>query len=442
MNLDRIGIKSLPILFFLYGISMLVSMAGMEILSTAIALFVFLIAIEQTIRHQQSFQDILLFSDYVLSLLLIIVILGAFFTAPPPPTGQATIDVIGAARWIPLFFLIRLGLYWSFHENAQYALNTLLVMAGIVAAYAIIQHFTGVDLVRHTHQAVQEMGVRDNGTPIYRSAGFFSSPIRYGLSFGMILFFPLAGLLVKEHKSKLFTYLMCFSFVMVSISLVTTLTRGVWLACIAGLMAMGLLLGKRVALMITIGLSLLVGGVIQFVPAVQTRVLAMIQNFSMDDSRVQIWRANWLMFKEHPWLGVGLNQNEYIIEDYFQKLQIIDGQQGHAHNIYLQFLSGTGIFGFACYMLFVLYFFWISIYLWRNIPKQNEWDRVLVLASICAQVFMQVSGLTEPSFKHAEVKHLYLFILSVVSVLYLKYRNEKSLLIRRPSNEGPGYQGV
>jgi hypothetical protein len=84
----------------------------------------------------------------------------------------------------------------------------------------------------------------------------------------------------------------------------------------------------------------------------------------------------------------------------------------------------------------------ISHRLLRMIPERFEWHRALVLGAIGAQVFLHVGGLTEPSFKHAEVKHMFLFILALVATIYCKYRNEHTLLIRRPANEGPGYHGV
>ena len=442
MNLEAQGLKALPILFFLYAISLLVSMAGMEIFSWTIATLVLVIATYQIIKHRQSVGEIFLTVDYALIGLWTVIILGAVLVDRTVPPGNTAIVIFGTGRWVLLFYLLRLGLHWSFHDNAQYAFNIMFTLAGLVGIYAVIQHFTGIDLMRSTHDAVQFMGNRDDGTPIYRSAGFFSSPMRYGNSYGLLLFFPIAALVVIKHKSKLFTGLMIFSASLLALSLVTTLVRGVWLGVIVGIIFMSLFSGRKKAVVVlglffafllAIGLS---------VPTVRGRLMSAAVNFSYDDARVKIWRANIEMFKEHPLIGVGQNQNEVVIDEYFKKMGIENGQIGHAHNTYLQFLSGTGALGFICYMFFILYFLMISIRLLKMIPERFEWHRALVLGAIGAQVFLHIGGLTEPSFKHAEVKHMFLFILAIVATLYCKYQNEHTLLIRRPANEGPGKHGI
>lgn len=442
MNLETQGKKALPALFFLYALSLLVSMAGMEIFSWTIATLVTLIAIYQLVQHRQTAGEVFLNVDYILIAFLIVVILGAFFTAPPSPPGNTPFVIIGTARWVLLFYLLRLGLHWSFNDNAQYAFNFMLTAAGVVGIYAIYQHFTGVDFMRTTHDAVQFMGTRSDGSGIYRSAGFFSSPMRYGNSYGLLIFFPIAALITIKHKSKLFTNLMIFSTTLLALSLVTTLVRGVWLGVIVGLIFMSFFSGRKKAIFLMSGMLIFLGAIGFGVPSIRDRVLAAADNFSYDDARVKIWRANIAMFKDHPLIGVGQNQNEVIIGDYYKKLGIENGQIGHAHDTYLQFLSGTGALGFLCYMLFIIYFLWISIRLLQMIPERFEWHRSLVLGSIGAQMFLHIGGLTEPSFKHAEVKHMFLFILAIVATLYCKYKNEHTLLIRRRASEGPGDHGI
>ncbi len=221
----------------------------------------------------------------------------------------------------------------------------------------------------------------------------------------------------------------------------TTLVRGVWLGVVVGIIFMSFFFGRRKAMYVLSALSVLIG-ISAAVPILRGRLMAAADNFSYDDSRVKIWRANFAMFEEHPFIGVGQNQNEVIIGDYYKKLGIENGQIGHAHDTYIQFLSGTGGLGLLCYLSFILYFLAISVRLLWLIPERFEWHRALILGAIGAQVFLHVGGLTEPSFKHAEVKHMFLFILAIVATLYCRYRGEHSLLIRRPPNERPGTHGI
>lgn len=419
----------LPVTLFLYAIALLTSMAGMEIFSWTSAAIVIALFVRD-LRRGKAWSGTGLPVDWVLLGLLWVIMIGAVFAAPPEPLGWGTTKIIGSGRFILLFFFLRLALHWTWTDDrVRKTMNVLIAIGFVVAIYAIVQHFTGIDLLRDSDRAVNKWGQRADGSWYYRAAGMFSSPLRYSYDAGMYLFFPLSICLLGATKTRWARYVMgLIAFVMV-LSVIATLTRGAWIAVAAAVLVVGWLAGKRAFMAVLVGGAVMAGTAVLATPQLVERAESSVDvKVRSNSNRLDVWRANVEMFREHPLLGVGYGQNEPLITEYYEKLGITNDFGGHAHNNYLQFLSGTGVPGFLLYMFFVGYFFWLSSRLWRKIPIDRTWDRAFVLGAIGSQVVMHVGGLTECNFKHAEVNHLFMFMLAGLCVLAWRYREAGKLL--------------
>ena len=119
------------------------------------------------------------------------------------------------------------------------------------------------------------------------------------------------------------------------------------------------------------------------------------------------------MFKDHPWLGVGLFQNQVKIQNYHYKVQDRQGMVGHAHNNYIQVLVGVGVFGFLFYMWFCIKSY-IDVFKGYIISKQRGAYSGYLLGGIGALTSFYISGLTESNFFDGEVTHMYVFVLAVL----------------------------
>lgn len=74
----------------------------------------------------------------------------------------------------------------------------------------------------------------------------------------------------------------------------------------------------------------------------------------MSDHRlIDVWPIAWGVFKEYPILGTGLNTFDQAYKMLGFQPQVMKSALGHPHNIYLQFLSETGLVGFAILILFL-----------------------------------------------------------------------------------------
>ncbi len=62
--------------------------------------------------------------------------------------------------------------------------------------------------------------------------------------------------------------------------------------------------------------------------------------------RLQLWRGAWNMIRDHPWLGVGLDnflyayRTRYVLPAGWQELNL-----SHPHNILLDFWTRLGVLG-------------------------------------------------------------------------------------------------
>ena len=152
-------------------------------------------------------------------------------------------------------------------------------------------------------------------------------------------------------------------------------SRGGWLGLAAGLLAVIGLRSRRTAAVVVVGSILLALTValagtdwLQGPIGARLRDLgsnligpnpAQVEitdaNFSVLE-RLAHWEAGQRMFRDHPWLGVGIGNfgtayATYAMPHWYESL-------GHAHNIFVNFLAETGVIGFAAFAVLWLAVGW------------------------------------------------------------------------------------
>lgn len=406
-------VGALPWVFFLYAISLLISMAGMEIFSSLAALICLIVMAIDGFPTSPSKLRVV---NWSLGFLLAVIIIGCFVNTPRP---FHPVEIIGSARWILLFYLMSYGMAVCWSRSFEKSYPFFLTLTAIIGIYAVFQHYTGIDFVRHNHDAVQPFDQLADGTWLYRACGFIGGPMRYGHATAITICFPVASILLgmaKNWRAKLF-YI--FVITCLAFGLWSTNTRGAWLGAFCGLFTVAFFMGRKTVLQLALILAVSLGIGMSVNPKLGERMRSIYNlNSESNLSRVTIWRGNWAMFKDYPLLGIGYNENERMIPEYYKKLGITDGQTGHAHNNYFQYLSGTGLLGFLSYIIFLGAFYLLNLELWREVPQERVWERSLVLGGLGAQVANAVGGLTECNFKDAEVRHLFLFFMVTIAAIY------------------------
>jgi hypothetical protein len=402
----------LATLLSLYTIALMTSMAGMEILSWSIfaaSLFCYSRFGEiKKNRHHFIFPVSLLVWS----------ICTAIYQGLPFETIRWG---VGDYRWIILMLAFSFSIVLLFEQERfwlafkKWLTPTLLVVLGIVSLYAITQHFTGYDLVRGAKKVmVPAVGSGDSVTR-WRSAGFFSMPLTYGYSMGMMLCFLIPLVLVIERVWL--RWLAVFVGVLSFVSVLTTFTRGAWIALAGTFLVMLLsLLNWRRALALGLG-GLILGLSFYFLsPSFKVRMDSITDLSNRSNSeRVVIWKSFLLMARDYPITGVGYNVDGHKLDTYLAELNETVEFPGHAHNNFLQFLGVTGLVGLVLYLAMCIWFLRYSWHLiqWGGDSRYSVLS-LLGVSLLSAQLFFHIGGLTECNFFDAEVRHVLMFTWSLV----------------------------
>ena len=318
-----------------------------------------------------------------------------------------TWQAFAEARWVLSLIGLALAFHVTFEQKS--ALKWLWVLVGVgtlIAAYSVAQYWTGQDWLRGARSPlllIEES--RHTGEWRYRPYGLFKMTLTYACSFAMFGLLPMCVAFYERGFNRL---LLLGASTLIFLSVFMTFSRGVWISLACALMIVLWQLSRK-ALLAT-GVALAMAGALAFSasPLLRERVFSVadmkhVSNFD----RMNLWRANWLMFTSHPFVGVGYELNgPPNVTAYYERLRITSEFKSHAHNNYLNFLSGTGAPGFLFFLMFAGGALLIS---WRNVRRIKTGPvHYLALASLGAQVVLHVGGLTEYNFGDAEVQYQYL----------------------------------
>lgn len=347
--------------------------------------------------------------------------------------GNAETDatyVIGNFRWIVLLYGYSLA-WKSLLANTtdSQKLNALFILflqvltpvLLIVSLYGIVQSLTGIDLIRPGREvhSLQLAGIQ-----IFRASGFFNNPMTYAHLFVMWFCVVLGLIFVADLPRQQKNWLKLVA-VVVGLGLFLSLIRGVWISGTVSVFIMLWLWRRRAFYRGALVVAIVLGLSLVFVPPVRARVASIFGTQNLENrDRVTLWAANWEIFKDYPVLGIGYTENERRIGEYYEKMGITDGFNGHAHNVYLQFLAGTGLLGLCCYLFFIGYFILLALRLWRKLPLDQSWARALALGALGAQISLHVGGLTQNNFSDGEVTHNFVFVLAILVALRQRYKKE------------------
>ncbi len=279
--------------------------------------------------------------------------------------------------------------------------SLMVIVAVVVAAYGIVQHFTGSDLTR------QLRGKESSLTPFwfgqeegFRVKGLLPSGITYAHSLAFPLTFLTARLFAPDLRWRERLVLLGGWGLMV-FALLFSLTRGVWLAYLVVLGALGAIKGGRAVLAVgacgvLLGLSLLGAG-----SGVRERV-TQIFDLKTNIGRSQIWQANLDMIKDRPWFGWGYGNYRKFRDPYYQRYPEAD-TTAHAHNNFLQMWVDSGLVGLGAF----LFLFWVILrtgwQAYHLFPAEAEPLRSLALGGTLGVLGFLLGGLTQYNFGDGEV---------------------------------------
>lgn len=311
------------------------------------------------------------------------------------PLEKPFLMQFGFMRWtillVGLTFCFRA--LWSPIFERRF-IKTWVAILFITGLYALLQFLTGVDLVRPGRGLVNPQG-----PGIFKAIGFFSMSLTYAYVFGISTF------AITRVSGRLGRPWLPWALALVgALGLLASMSKGAWVSAFVALGTYLFLVHRRWVFPFLVATVVTMVAVSQINEAVGHKVQHLI-GLSADSStntRVDLWRGYLQMFLDHPFAGVGLFEGDKLLDDYFSRLGIEQPFRSHAHNVFLQWLAGTGIPGFLFYLFISSYFLWMA---W-GLRRRDGWGYGLLLA----QIFWHLGSLTEANFFDGEVNHAILLI--------------------------------
>jgi len=222
--------------------------------------------------------------------------------------------------------------------------DMFVVGAVAVALIGLVQYGLGVNVI------TAEEGFR-------RLRSVYGSPNNAGLYLGRALPVLVAVALFGTVRDRRVAY--GLAAVAVGLAVLLSFSKGALILGVPlALLALGLLAGGRWS---WAALGTVVVAAIVAVPLLRTPRFASLFDVRSGTTffRLQLWRASWMMFRDHPWLGVGLDnflyqyRGRYILPAAWQEPDL-----SHPHNVLLDYGCRLGMLGLVAGV-------WMQVAFWR-----------------------------------------------------------------------------
>jgi len=427
------------IIFLLMLLSLLVSQSLMDLMS-----FVVIVASlwgwkKQLLINGRKFQFYRIGLEKLWLAWILVFVVGLFLApfssaelaAHPNSPWLFRLSSLGELKWIINFYFFVWFFAWVLpwevntstksvpSENIfQYVWGGLLIFS----AYALFALAFDFDLAKQ--QPLSDPG---------RVGGLFDDPMTfahvYGQFFVLIFFITLNRLLEKIPTSTFKNILVSDGLLFLTtlfsgLAVLLSMTRGVWIGVFIGLLVPTFLYRKKLG-MIFLGVTTSLFFLIFFSwPKFHERVVLAFSSSSYDGERIWLWMANWKMFLDHPFFGIGYGIYKWRLREYFDLMGAPAEQfESHAHNQYLHFLAGTGLLGLLCFLIFIGFNLWTT---WKLIViTKTSSLKGMALGLLGSQICFLVAALTESNFERAKVRWTYL-VFAALGIAALKINSHSA----------------
>jgi O-antigen ligase len=218
------------------------------------------------------------------------------------------------------------------------------------------------------------------GNPV-RTAAYREGPNRFGFFLNLCIMLTFPMLLVPRSKRLVIALYLCLA--LMTVVMLTSLSRAAWLAFAAGSFVLAL---RSKRLMKTFWLIVL--GVVVLYAVISTSAYshAFFQRFltllsppeEQITGRVANWKASFEILQSSPLFGIGVGSYPVI--------------KGNApHNLYLDTLTGLGVIGFTIFVVIIIRMIrHVSLFMRQT---TNQLDQLLIWGLCAGLVVYLVQGL-------------------------------------------------
>lgn len=282
--------------------------------------------------------------------------------------------------------------------------NLILLISGIVALYAIWQHYTGMDLLRH--QQIDPSFILPYKK--YRSIAFFDISLTYGfyaMLMGILSF--CLGSWEKRTSWKIFYFTVAALTITANFF---TYTRSTLYAQIFAFIVYFIFFKSRnkvKEIVAVVGYLLLI---YLIDPQILGRSLIAAQagSFEQADIRSLIWSTSLNIFKGHPIFGIGFGNFPIFYQRY---LKVPSEIFGHAHNDFLNVAVNAGVVGLLAFIFMWVVF--LKNILRRYKEKKESYSKALILGGILSVIAFLLASQFQCYYTAAICNMILFFVLGL-----------------------------
>jgi O-antigen ligase len=329
--------------------------------------------------------------------------------------GGPTAAALDAYRglWVMGAYVATAGLVTDAAEARRLG-RVFVLTATAVAAYGIVQHFTGVDVYRTLAGREIEVKPYEHDPTRFAVIGFFPSYLTFAHSMLIPLGFAVAAAIGPAVAARRGASAVCA--LLMGVALVLSTARGAWIAAGAMVLAAALVAGRRARVGMLVGAALVGALLVLSVPGLRSEARSLVDR-KANARREAIYAANLDLLADHPVLGVGFGNYERRAPEYYARHPLAD-RRSHAHNSFLQIAAEAGGVGLAafCWIFGRILAVGRRLRRWALEGRPELWAPAV--GGWLGVVGFLVGGLTQHTFGDSECVMPLWFAVGVLAVLH------------------------
>jgi len=252
-----------------------------------------------------------------------------------------------------------------------------------------------------------------------RACSTFSNPLFFSAFEVMMLPFAAYCFLCMKEKKYRIIGLICFALAAGGVA--SSYSRGPYLYAAAVGVLLLLYGGKKALKLGGIGVGIL-AGVSVFASGTVKRILSLLNDKDISvNTRTEIWKAVWQIFKEHPIFGygTGFNNVRQLLHNNFGI------KQPHAHNIFFEIQLENGIPGTILFVA-LLFIFALNLLKLAKKGKEYRYYAVTLFASVSGFV---LCGMTDCLFYGLKPLQYLMMIFGISQAVFALFLNDEQIYI-------------
>jgi O-antigen ligase len=298
----------------------------------------------------------------------------------------------------PVLFYFILSRSNSGKRQLWTIVDALLLAAFVVSIIGLYQYFFTADVI-----AVE--GVR-------RIRGVYGSPNNLSLFLGRVVPILASVSLFGSVGKRRFLYAMAG--IPIIVCLFLTFSRGAWLLGLPfALLFIGLMRGRKAAFFSIAGVVLIA---LSLIPLFGTERFSSLLYTEGGTTflRIKLWQGTLNMIRDHPLLGVGLDnflyqyRTRYVLPEAWEELDL-----SHPHNILLDYWTRLGVLGVAALVWLEVAFFKKGLRLYRRFAYHDL--GTLILGLMASMVNFLAHGLVDNSYFLVDLAFIFCLTLGIIA---------------------------